>query len=184
MPPERCVSSRAEPSRWSSSTTGTSQRDDRAMGRAPSRRWWPGSPQTRRTRGRCSPVLVRLFAGGDLAMIEDKSRAGRPTRRSSTRPQPGLLRNFYRLFLGARPALPHSQPSRAPRSVRACRRTGLRPARRSARSKARPQFLELGIHPGRVRRGRCRGWWVRTRGRPAVQWSQRRRVSSRGASGS
>jgi hypothetical protein len=119
---------------------------------------------------------VAFSAGGDLAMIEDKSRAGRaePGEAARARNQ-AFMRDFYRLFLSVRDlpcpsiaaiqgaAIGAGSPSHWPR-----------PARRSARQSS-VSTRKLGIHPGMGSRGRFRGWWVRTRCRPLFAVARRRR---------
>ena len=90
-------------------------------------------------------------AGGDLAMIEDKSRAGRaePGEAARARNQ-AFMRDFYRLFLSVRdlpcPSIAAIQGAAIGAGLAVALACDLRIAAREA--KVALNFAKLGIHPG------------------------------------
>ena len=94
---------------------------------------------------------VAFSAGGDLAMIEDKSRAGRaePGEAARARNQ-AFMRDFYRLFLSVRdlpcPSIAAIQGAAIGAGLAVALACDLRIAAREARLGL--NFAKLGIHPG------------------------------------
>lgn len=94
---------------------------------------------------------VAFSAGGDLAMIEDKSRAGRAEPGEAARARNrAFMRDFYRLFLAVRelpcPSIAAIQGPAIGAGLAVALACDLRIAAREARLGL--NFAKLGIHPG------------------------------------